>query len=139
MRTVITYGTFDLFHVGHLRLLNRAKALGDKLIVVLSTDKFNLEMKNKVTAIPYEDRKEILEGIECVDMVIPEEYWEQKVRDVRQYNVTTFVMGDDWAGKFDFLGAYCDVVYLSRTENISSTCIKKHIASSEKTQLRAAG
>lgn len=129
MKTVLTYGTFDLFHIGHLKLLNRARAHGDQLIVALSTDTFNLKMKNKVTAIPYEERKAILEALRVVDKVIPEECWEQKIQDVVKYNVTTFVMGDDWAGKFDFLKDYCEVVYLSRTANISSTQIKQTIAS----------
>ncbi|MGD9714098.1 MAG: glycerol-3-phosphate cytidylyltransferase [Thermomicrobiales bacterium] len=138
-KTVITYGTFDLFHVGHLRLLERARALGDCLIVALSTDEFNLNMKGKVTAIPYPDRKEILESLRCVDLVIPEENWEQKTTDVMAHGVDTFVMGDDWRGKFDFLKSQCEVVYLPRTENISSTEIKLHIADGRKTQLKAAG
>ena len=137
MKTIITYGTFDLFHVGHLNLLKRAKALGDKLIVALSTDEFNLNMKNKVTAIPYEDRKTILEALRCVDLVIPENNWEQKVTDVQEHDVSIFVMGNDWEGKFDFLSPYCRVHYLPRTEQISSTEIKRHIASGKKTQLNA--
>ncbi len=137
MSTVITYGTFDLFHIGHLNILKRARALGDRLIVVLSTDEFNWEMKNKVTAITYEDRKAILEGLRCVDLVIPETNWEQKITDVQEHKVDTFVMGHDWDGKFDFLKPYCAVVYLPRTESISSSEIKLHIASGERTQLRA--
>jgi glycerol-3-phosphate cytidylyltransferase len=113
-----------------------ARALGDKLIVALSTDEFNLNMKNKVTAIPYEDRKAILEALRCVDLVIPENNWEQKIADVQSYNVSVFVMGDDWAGKFDFLTPYCLVHYLPRTEQISSTEIKRHIASGNNTQLK---
>jgi glycerol-3-phosphate cytidylyltransferase len=135
MRTVITYGTFDLFHVGHINLLARARAMGDRLVVVLSTDEFNLQMKNKVTAIPYSDRKTILEALRCVDLVVPEESWDQKITDVKNYNVNTFVMGHDWEGKFDFLMPYCEVCYLPRTKNISSTEIKMHIAKGEKTQL----
>ncbi len=138
MRTVITYGTFDLFHVGHLNILKRARAMGDRLIVVLSTDEFNLEMKNKVTAIPYKDRKKILEHLTCVDLVIPETNWEQKITDVKKYSVDTFVMGHDWEGKFDFLSEFCDVCYLPRTDNISSTMIKKHISSGRTGQLISA-
>jgi glycerol-3-phosphate cytidylyltransferase len=137
MSTIITYGTFDLFHVGHLNLLNRARALGNRLVVALSTDEFNLTMKNKVTAIPYRDRKAILEALRCVDLVIPEENWEQKVHDVLRYQVDRFVMGHDWEGKFDFLQKHCEVVYLPRTENISSTEIKHHIAEGKKTQIKA--
>lgn len=137
MQTVITYGTFDLFHIGHLNLLNRARAQGDRLIVALSTDNFNLRMKDKITAIPYLDRKAILEALRCVDLVIPEECWEQKITDVKEYNVTTFVMGHDWEGKFDFLKQHCQVCYLPRTENISSTEIKLHISNGHKGQIRA--
>lgn len=128
MKTVITYGTFDLFHIGHLRLLERARALGDRLVVALSTDEFNWNMKGKVTSIPFSDRKQILEALRCVDLVIPEETWEQKVTDVRDHAVDVFVMGDDWAGKFDFLTPHCAVVYLPRTANVSSTEIKRSIA-----------
>ena len=103
MKTIITYGTFDLFHIGHLNLLKRSRALGDRLIVALSTDEFNLMMKNKVSAIPYRDRKQILEALRCVDLVIPEENWEQKILDVQKHQVDTFVMGHDWEGRFDFL------------------------------------
>ncbi len=127
MKTVLTYGTFDLFHIGHLRLLERAKALSDggKLIVAISTDEFNWNMKQKRSAIPYADRAAIVGALKCVDLVIPEESWEQKVNDIEKYKVDTFVMGDDWIGKFDFLKSHCDVVYLPRTEGISSTQIKK--------------
>ncbi|NYT79751.1 glycerol-3-phosphate cytidylyltransferase [Alcaligenaceae bacterium] len=137
MRTVITYGTFDLFHVGHLNILKRARQMGDRLVVAVSTDEFNLNMKNKVTAIPYADRKAILEQLRCVDLVIPETHWEQKSKDVAKYGVDTFVMGHDWEGKFDFLMPHCKVVYLPRTASISSSEIKLHIASGERTQLRA--
>lgn len=139
MRTIITYGTFDLFHVGHLNLLQRARAMGDRLVVALSTDEFNLKMKNKVTAIAYEDRKRILEGLRCVDLVIAEESWEQKITDVQKFSNTTFLMGSDWEGKFDFLKEYCAVCYLPRTENISSTEIKAHIARGNVSQLKAIG
>ena len=136
-KTIITYGTFDLFHVGHLNILKRARALGDRLIVALSTDQFNLRMKNKVTAIPYEDRKTILEAIRYVDLVIPEDEWDQKVRDVEKFEVTTFVMGHDWEGQFDFLKDQCEVVYLPRTEDISSSHIKAHIAKGHTHQIKA--
>lgn len=129
MKVVITYGTFDLFHVGHLNILRRAKALGDYLIVGLSTDTFNKHAKNKFTVISYEDRKEILESLKFVDLVIPECNWEQKIQDVKSYNVDTFVMGHDWEGEFDFLKEQCEVVYLPRTQSISSSELKKHISS----------
>ena len=127
MKTVITYGTFDLFHVGHLRLLERAKALGDRLVVAVSTDTFN-EGKGKKTIIPYADRAEIVAAINCVDEVIPENNWEQKRNDIRDHNVTTFVMGADWEGKFDELKELCEVVYLPRTDNISTTELKRSMA-----------
>jgi glycerol-3-phosphate cytidylyltransferase len=123
---ILTYGTFDLFHVGHLRLLRRLAALGDRLIVACSTDEFN-QGKGKMTAIPYNNRVEILEGCRYVDQVIPEEKWEQKRDDVQKYNVDLFAMGDDWKGEFDFLGNLCDVLYLPRTENISTTELKELI------------
>lgn len=122
-QTILTYGTFDFLHVGHVRLLQRAKALGDFLIVGLSTDEFNL-VKHKSAFIPYEQRKEILEAIKYVDLVIPENSWKQKVEDVHKHQVDTFVMGDDWLGEFDFLKEHCQVVYLPRTEDISSSCLK---------------
>ena len=124
MKRVITYGTFDLLHYGHINLLRRAKALGDYLIVALSTDEFNKNSKNKVCYFDYEKRKKLLEAIRYVDLVIPEENWEQKMTDVDLYHVDTFVMGDDWEGKFDFLKEKCEVVYLSRTKEISTTKIK---------------
>lgn len=123
-KVVITYGTFDLFHIGHLKLLQRLKSLGDKLIVAISTDEFN-EGKGKKTMIPYEQRAEIVANIKCVDMVIPETSWEQKVTDVQKYGVDIFAIGNDWEGKFDFLKEYCDVIYLERTQGISSTQIKQ--------------
>lgn len=127
MKTVITYGTFDLLHIGHINILKRAKALGDRLIVALSTDEFNT-LKHKEAYHSYEDRKVILESIRYVDMVIPEENWEQKVTDVEKYNVDVFVMGDDWRGKFDFLKNQCEVVYLQRTSGISTTKIKTDLS-----------
>ncbi|HWT75192.1 MAG TPA: glycerol-3-phosphate cytidylyltransferase [Mobilitalea sp.] len=123
MKRVITYGTFDLLHVGHINLLRRAKAQGDYLVVVLSSDEFNA-IKNKKAYYPYEDRKIILEAIKYVDEVIPEYTWEQKIDDVVNNQIDVFVMGDDWEGKFDFLKDYCEVVYLPRTEGISTTKIK---------------
>jgi len=127
MKRVITYGTFDLLHYGHINLLRRAKALGDYLIVVLSTDEFNWNEKQKKCYFSYEIRKQLLEAIRYVDLVIPEENWEQKISDVKEYHVDTFVMGDDWAGKFDFLKPYCEVVYLPRTPEISTTQIKRDL------------
>ena len=127
MKRVITYGTFDLLHYGHINLLRRARALGDYLIVVLSTDEFNWNEKQKKCYFTYEVRKQLLEAIRYVDLVIPEESWDQKLSDVKEYHVDTFVMGDDWAGKFDFLKPYCDVVYLPRTPEISTTQIKRDL------------
>ncbi|MBB5183863.1 glycerol-3-phosphate cytidylyltransferase [Catenisphaera adipataccumulans] len=127
MKTVITYGTYDLFHIGHLNLLKRAKALGDYLIVAVSTDRFNWEEKHKKCQIPDKDRMAIVEAIRYVDKVIPEDSWDQKIKDVQKYNVDVFVMGDDWKGKFDFLKDYCEVVYLPRTEGISSTQLKEDL------------
>ena len=127
MKRVITYGTFDLLHYGHIELLRRAKALGDYLVVALSTDEFNWSCKQKKCYFPYEERKRMLEAIRYVDLVIPEESWEQKISDVKEFKVDTFVIGDDWEGKFDFLKEYCDVVYLPRTPEISTTQIKKDL------------
>ena len=127
MKRVITYGTFDLLHYGHINLLRRAKALGDYLIVGLSTDQFNWQEKQKKSYFTYEERKAMLEAIRYVDLVIPEESWEQKRSDIREYHVDTFVMGDDWQGKFDFLRDQCEVVYLSRTPEISTTKIKTEL------------
>jgi glycerol-3-phosphate cytidylyltransferase len=128
MKTVITYGTYDLFHIGHLRLLKRAKALGDYLIVAVSSDEFNA-VKGKKCEIKDTDRMEIVEAIRYVDKVIPETNWDQKIEDVKKYNVDVFVMGDDWKGKFDFLKDYCEVVYLPRTPEISTTKIKEDLHS----------
>ena len=127
MKKVITYGTFDLLHYGHINLLKRAKALGDYLIVVVSSDEFNWNEKHKKTYFSYDERKALLESIRYVDLVIPEENWDQKISDVKEYHVDTFVMGDDWKGKFDFLKDYCEVVYLPRTEGISTTKIKQDL------------
>ena len=128
MKRVITYGTFDLLHYGHINLLRRAKALGDYLIVALSTDEFNSVEKNKHCYFSYEQRKGLLESIRYVDLVIPEENWDQKKTDVVKYDVDVFVIGDDWEGKFDFLKEQCEVVYLSRTKEISTTKIKTDLS-----------
>lgn len=127
MKKVITYGTFDLLHYGHINLLKRAKELGDYLIVALSTDEFNWNEKHKKSYFSYEERKQLLEAIRYVDLVIPENGWGQKISDVQEFKVDTFVMGDDWQNKFDFLKEYCEVVYLSRTPEISSTQIKNDL------------
>jgi len=128
MKRVITYGTFDLLHYGHINLLRRAKELGDYLIVALSTDEFNWNKKQKKSYFPYEKRKALLEAIRYVDLVIPEEDWEQKRTDMHEYHIDTFVMGDDWKGKFDYLkDEGVEVVYLSRTPEISTTQIKNDL------------
>ncbi|WP_374834237.1 glycerol-3-phosphate cytidylyltransferase [Paenochrobactrum pullorum] len=123
---ILTYGTFDIFHAGHVNILRRARELGSKLIVAVSTDEFNA-LKGKKSLFSYEERKLIVESSKYVDLVIPEENWEQKIEDVKRYNVSTFVMGHDWAGKFDFLKPHCDVIYLDRTPIISSTYYKNAI------------
>lgn len=128
MKRVITYGTFDLLHYGHINLLKRAKELGDYLIVALSTDEFNWNEKSKKCYFSFEQRKKLLEAIRYVDLVIPEENWDQKKIDVHLYKADIFVIGDDWKGKFDFLKEEgCDVVYLSRTPEISTTQIKNDL------------
>ena len=133
MRRVITYGTFDLLHYGHINLLRRARQLGDYLIVALSTDEFNWNEKQKKCYFSYEERKSLLEAIRYVDLVIPEESWEQKISDVKEFKVDTFVIGDDWEGKFDFLKEEgCEVVYLPRTPEISSSQIKEDLHTIEK-------
>lgn len=125
MKRVITYGTFDLLHYGHINLLRRAKALGDYLIVCVSTDEFNEKSKGKRCYFTYEKRKMLVEAIRYVDLVIPEESWEQKITDIHEYHIDTFVIGDDWKGKFDFLKKEgVEVVYLERTPEISTTKIK---------------
>ncbi|MEG0329351.1 MAG: glycerol-3-phosphate cytidylyltransferase [Longicatena sp.] len=126
MKKVITYGTFDLFHIGHLNILKRAKELGDYLIVAVSSDEFNAG-KGKVCQICDRDRMQIVEAIKYVDEVILETSWDQKVKDVQKYGIDVFVMGDDWEGKFDFLKEYCEVVYLPRTLGISTTQLKEEI------------
>ena len=128
MRRVITYGTFDLLHYGHINILKRAKALGDYLIVAVSTDEFNWNQKNKKCYFAYEQRKALVEAVRYVDLVIPETSWEQKKNDVHEYHIDTLVMGDDWEGKFDFLkDDGVDVVYLPRTPEISSSQIKSQL------------
>lgn len=128
MKRVLTYGTFDLLHYGHIRLLKRAKELGDYLVVALSTDEFN-EIKGKKAYHNFNTRKEMIEAIRYVDLVIPENNWEQKLQDVLDYKIDVVVMGSDWAGsdKFDYLKKYCEVVYLDRTEGVSTTKIKKEL------------
>ncbi len=124
MKRILTYGTFDTFHWAHMSLLQRAKSLGDWLAVGLSTDEFN-KLKGKKSYFSYEQRKEILSGVKHVDFIFPEDNWQQKRADIIKYKIDVFVMGDDWAGKFDDLSDLCKVVYLPRTPNISSTVIKQ--------------
>lgn len=132
MKRVITYGTFDLLHYGHINLLRRAKKLGDYLIVALSTDEFNWNSKHKKTYFSYEQRRQLLEAIRYVDLVIPERSWSQKKTDMEKYDIDTFVMGDDWKGKFDFLtDEGVEVIYLPRTPEISSTKIKSDLDSAK--------
>ena len=128
MKRVLTYGTFDLLHYGHINILRRAKELGDYLVVALSTDEFNAQ-KGKVAYHSYETRKKMLEAIRYVDLVIPENSWEQKLDDVKTYHIDTVVMGSDWAGsdKFDYLKEYCDVVFFERTPGVSTTQIKNDL------------
>lgn len=125
-RKIITYGTFDLLHYGHINILKRAKELGEYLVVAISTDQFN-ELKGKKSYFSYDKRRLMLESIKYVDEVIPEENWEQKKIDVINHNIDIFVMGDDWQGEFDFLKEYCKVVYLPRTEGVSTTQIKTEL------------
>lgn len=137
MTTVLTYGTFDLLHVGHTNILQRARDLGDRLIVGVSTDEFCRE-KGKTPVIPFEDRARLVAALRAVDRVIPETRWEQKALDVIEHRVDVFVMGDDWEGKFDFLRDLCDVVYLPRTADISTTILKKHLREGQPYGLRRA-
>lgn len=128
MKRIITYGTFDLLHYGHINLLRRAKALGDYLIVAVSTDEFNWKEKHKKCYFSYEQRKALVEAVRYVDLVIPEENWDQKRSDMHEYHIDTFVIGDDWKGKFDFLAEEgVEIVYLPRTPEISSSQIKKEL------------
>ncbi len=131
MKKIITYGTFDLLHIGHINILRRAKELGDYLVVAISSDEFN-ELKGKKTYFNLETRIEILKAIRYVDEVIVENSWEQKKTDVIEHGIDTFVIGDDWQGKFDFLSELCNVKYLSRTDGISTTMIKKELSNASK-------
>lgn len=132
MRRILTYGTFDLLHYGHIRILERSKALGDYLVVAVSTDEFNA-IKGKKSYHNYETRKKMLEALRCVDLVIPENTWEQKRNDVLDYKIDTVVMGSDWNGNenFECLRDICEVVYLPRTEGISTTQIKRDLGLQE--------
>ncbi len=134
MKIIITYGTFDLFHIGHARLFKRLRNMGDKLIVGCSTDDFN-QLKGKKTIMSYQQRVEILEACRYVDYVFPEETWEQKIEDIKKYDITIFAMGNDWVGHFDELDQYCEVIYLPRTEDISTTEVKKMVNSMHRNQL----
>jgi len=127
MRKIITYGTFDLFHFGHLEILRRAREHGDHLVVAVSTDEFNRDEKQKACVYPFEHRAAIVAAIQYVDEVIPETCWGQKAADIRHHGIDVFVMGDDWEGEFDFLKEHCEVVYLPRTAGISSTGVKLEV------------
>lgn len=127
MKKIITYGTYDLFHHGHINIIKRARELGDYLIVGISTDEFNEKEKQKDTYFSFEERKMVIESLKFVDEVIPEKTWDQKINDIKKYDIDTFVIGDDWEGKFDFLKEYCEVVYLKRTEGVSSTQMKNDL------------
>lgn len=133
LKRILTYGTFDLLHYGHIRLLKRAAAMGDYLVVALSTDEFNAS-KGKKSYYDYETRKEMLEAIRYVDLVIPEKNWAQKATDVEEYHIDTVVMGGDWAGseRFEYLKDVCEVVYLDRTPGISTTQVKENLAAANK-------
>lgn len=128
MKTILTYGTFDLFHVGHTRLLKRLRAMGDRLVVGCSTDEFNAS-KGKTSVFNYEERAEILQACRYVDLVFPENTWDQKIDDIKRYKADIFVMGDDWSGKFDHLSEYTEVYYVPRTDGISTTNIKEVVYS----------
>ena len=134
MKTIITYGTFDLFHVGHIRLFKRLREKGDKLIVGISTDEFNIS-KGKASFFSYEERQEIVAACRYVDEVFPEHNWEQKKEDIARFNVDVFAMGSDWEGKFDFLTDYCEVCYLPRTEYVSTTSIKQSLSEVKNSEL----
>ena len=121
---ILTYATFDLLHQGHINLFSRAKKLGDVLVVGLSTDEFNRE-KGKRSYFTFSERYKLLQLVPSIDLIIPESSWEQKIDDINKYNIDIFVIGSDWTGKFDYLKDYCEVVYLPRTDNISSSQIKE--------------
>ena len=127
MKKIITYGTFDLLHYGHVNLFQKAKELGDYLIVAVSSDEFNNEKKSKKSFFSYDERKRLVEAIRYVDLVIPETSWEQKISDIKEFKIDTFVIGDDWKGKFDYLKEFCEVVYLERTPEISTSMIKTEL------------
>lgn len=131
MKTVITYGTFDLFHIGHLNLLERLAGMGDKLIVGVSTDEFNL-LKGKKSIHSFDERSRIIAALSCVDLVIPENDWQQKPQDIKHHQIDIFGMGEDWQDKFDDLSSLCEVRYLPRTANVSSTEIKRSLATMKK-------
>ena len=122
-KNILTYGTFDLLHYGHLEILRKASLLGGKLIVGVSTDRFN-EIKGKTCVLPYQKRKELIESLDYVDKVIPENNWDQKVTDIQDNDIDIFVMRDDWEGKFDELKDFCEVIYYPRTKGISSTKLR---------------
>ncbi|MFV8458705.1 glycerol-3-phosphate cytidylyltransferase [Vibrio owensii] len=128
MKTIITYGTFDLFHIGHVRLLKRLSKLGDKLVVGVSTDEFN-KKKGKKSYFSFDERSEIVSSCKYVDVVFSESDWNQKESDIKNFNADVFAMGDDWKGKFDHLSEFCQVIYLTRTEDISTTDIKNGLKS----------
>jgi len=121
MNRVITFGTFDVFHVGHLRILQRARDLGDYLIVGVSTDELNFSKKNKYPVYSQEERREIIENIRFVDKVFYEHSLEEKRKYLVEYKADVLVMGDDWKGKFDEFSDICRVIYLARTPSISTT------------------
>lgn len=133
-KVILTYGTFDLFHIGHLNLLQRLKDLGTRLVVGVSTDEFNAT-KGKQTVVRFEDRLRIVQNIKCVDLAIAENHWDQKRGDIESHHVSIFGMGDDWAGKFDDLRDCCEVVYLPRTADVSSTDMKKLLSVLDKTHI----
>lgn len=135
MKTVITYGTFDIFHVGHLRMLERLSRLGDRLVVGVSTDEFN-KQKGKESLLSYEDRAAVVSAIRCVHQVFPEESWDQKKQDIIKYNVNIFGIGDDWVGEFDYLKNLCEVHYLPRTYGISSTKVKNILSKQSLTHIK---
>ena len=124
MIKVITYGTFDTFHYGHFFLLERAKSLGNHLTVAISTDEFNLKEKNKTAKLKFSDRSRIIKELSFVDAIHAENSWDQKIDDIKNLKIDVFTIGEDWKGKFDYLKSYCEVVYLPRTKDVSSTLIR---------------
>lgn len=132
---VLTYGTFDLFHIGHLKMLERLRAMGDKLIVAVSTDEFN-RLKGKTSVYSFEERSQIVAALACVDEVIPEHNWEQKTQDIQTHRVDIFGIGEDWRGKFDHLMPHCKVVYLERTPSISTTEVKRALSNLDSNKIK---